>query len=130
MLAAQERHTEVVKTLLEAGTSVTPNTIKYIEKANIDIDIPAKDGSTLLLRAVKNNQTDIAEVLLEAGADPNKANSKDGTTPLQAAMSTKSKDIILLITKYASEEQSITNTPAAVPDMYSKSNSKSMGISK
>jgi len=124
-IAAQMGHIEVVAELLKYGANTDLKGIEYLKNANIDMDTPAKDGSTLLLRAI--DQTGIVEALLEAGADSSKA-LKDGTTPLQAAMSTKNKDIIKLITKSVLKDQSITNTPTVVPSTPSKSNSKAMGI--
>ncbi|HJD59361.1 MAG TPA: ankyrin repeat domain-containing protein [Rickettsia endosymbiont of Omalisus fontisbellaquei] len=100
LMPSYDGHISVVEELLKYGANADLNSIKYLKKTNINIDMPAKDGSTMLLRAIKNEQSDIVKVLLETGA-----NSKDGTTPLQAAMSTKNQHIVQLITSYAQKVQ-------------------------
>ncbi len=72
MWAAREGHIDVVKTLLDAG-------------ANVNDEKPG-DGTTVLLLAVLNRHYELASVLLDRGADPNKG---PGYTALQQLVWTR-----------------------------------------
>ena len=54
--AAKNEHSPVIKTLLKHGANADLKNITYLKK-EIDIDTTAKDGSTLLLRAIKDKQS-------------------------------------------------------------------------
>lgn len=72
MWAAREGHIETVKALLDAG-------------ANVNDEKPG-DGTTVLLLAVLNRHYELASVLLDRGADPNKG---PGYTALQQLVWTR-----------------------------------------
>lgn len=72
MWAAREGHIEAVKALLDAG-------------ANVNDEKPG-DGTTVLLLAVINRHYELASVLLDRGADPNKG---PGYTALQQLVWTR-----------------------------------------
>lgn len=72
MWAAREGHIESVKALLDAG-------------ANVNDEKPG-DGTTVLLLAVLNRHYELASVLLDRGADPNKG---PGYTALQQLVWTR-----------------------------------------
>jgi ankyrin repeat protein len=65
----------IVTTLLELGA---------------EVDARDAGGTTPLLRAIRNRQTDAVEALLEAGADPRATNSR-GTTAMRIATLTTGK---------------------------------------
>jgi len=72
MWAAREGHIDTVKALLDAG-------------ANVNDEKPG-DGTTVLLLAVLNRHYELASVLLDRGADPNKG---PGYTALQQLVWTR-----------------------------------------
>jgi len=72
MWAAREGHIETVKTLLDSG-------------ANVNDEKPG-DGTTVLLLAVLNRHYELASILLDRGADPNKG---PGYTALQQLVWTR-----------------------------------------
>jgi hypothetical protein len=57
------------------------------------IDARDAGGRTALMLATLHGRTQVVEVLLSAGADPNAADAR-GTTPLQAALATDQTDIV------------------------------------
>lgn len=60
-----------------------------------------RDGDTTLSLAIRDRRTQIAKMLLEAGADPEFAESEYGTTPLNMAVQMSDYDTLeLLIEKY------------------------------
>jgi len=77
--ATEERHTEIVKLLLD-------------EKADMNARA-GNDGDTLLYNAAVGGQVEIVKLLLENKADVNKQNT-DGDTPLKCARLCKLRDII------------------------------------
>ncbi|TDL30961.1 heat-shock protein HtpX [Jeotgalibacillus sp. S-D1] len=78
--AIDEGNLAAVEELIEEGT---------------DLEETAFDGSTPLLHAVYSYQPEIAEALLQAGADPNA--SDDYGTPLTIALSQETYDLALLL---------------------------------
>src|SRR5690606_3611414 len=71
MYAARENALAAGKALIEAG-------------ANLDVQDP--DGATALVIAIINAHNEFAVMLIEAGADPNLADSEAGMGPLYAAV--------------------------------------------
>lgn len=75
--------------------------VNYHISQGIDVDFQHMEAfSTLLLESITFNQLDIAELLLESGADPAKAEGYSGLTPLKLAKQKKNKDMVLLLKKY------------------------------
>lgn len=60
-----------------------------------------KNGSTLLLRAVRKNNLDEAEKFLKLGANPNIANVN--SNPLEVAVGNKNKEMVSLLLSYGAE---------------------------
>ena len=54
-----------------------------------------EDGDTALLRACYNNDTNIINALIKAGADVNLANKKDGDTPLMSVYGVESVNALI-----------------------------------
>lgn len=63
--AAYAGHLEIIELLLEAGA---------------DVDAPALNGGTALMRAIQSSRPACVDVLLKAGADVN-AENKTGMSP-------------------------------------------------
>jgi len=63
------------------------------------VDSQDSNGDTPLILAVKNGYVEVAEVLLQHGADPNIQNDLGNTALIIAAMK-KDVNIILLLLKY------------------------------
>jgi ankyrin repeat protein len=92
-------HTEVVKTLLEAGADVNAKDksgiaaliraslggyteiVKILLEAGADVNAKAKSGITALIRASEDGHIETLKALVEAGADVN-AKDEDGNTAL------------------------------------------------
>eukprot|EP00466_Bigelowiella_natans_P011324 jgi/Bigna1/72155/fgenesh1_pg.18_\ len=71
--AAANGHTLAVETLIDLGA---------------DVNLPNDDRISPLLSATMSRRHDIMQILLEAGADPNSQDLKDGHTPLYVATRT------------------------------------------
>ena len=63
--------------------------------ANVEVD---QNGNTLLYLAAENGEKEIAELLIEKGADVNKEN-KAGSTPLHLAAENGKKEIAELLVR-------------------------------
>ena len=88
-VSAEQR--EITEQLL--GMEADPNTIN-------------KNGDSVLLIAVKKNNNEIIQILLQAGADVNFATKNDGRTPLlQAAKGSPSKIVQFLLRRGAKVNQ-------------------------
>lgn len=75
--------------------------VRYHIRQGIDLDFQHMEAfSTLLLESVEYNRLDIAELLLESGADPAKAEGYSGLTPLKLAKQRKNKAMVKLIKGY------------------------------
>ena len=100
-LSAQEQSpnstvTIKLKVLSESmDTDDIPEIRKLID-AGADVNVINKDGSTPLLIALLNRQTEIVKLLLKAGADVNKA-SHYGLTPLHSASASGQIEVVKLL---------------------------------
>ena len=90
-------------TLIQQGK--TNSFIENFSKTLNIIDSKDKDnGNTLLIWAVKNNNKELVQFLIENGAEVNLANDY-GNTPLHFAFSNKNYEIVnILLKNNASEE--------------------------
>ena len=68
------------------------------------IDLYDKDGYTLLCRAVHYGRSDIVELLLKAGADPNKTVRDSEDTPLHIAVNFNFKKVQDLLLDHNANE--------------------------
>ena len=74
--------------------------VRDLIKRGAGLNFERKDETTLIL-AIRNKKTDIAKLLLEAGADPNLAESMYGGTPLRWAVQMSNVEIVeMLINHY------------------------------
>jgi len=64
-----------------------------------DADVHAADGMTALLWAAQANDVELARLLLESGADPNRAN-RYGITPLWLAATNRSPSMVELLLQH------------------------------
>jgi ankyrin repeat protein len=78
------------------------NVIKHLKDVNMWISPEGKRGdeTTLLMYAIKRRQRDCIRVLLEEGADVNKANPSGTTFPLFMACEEGLLDIVLILLDY------------------------------
>ena len=79
MIASFNGHTEIVKALIAAGTSVTMST--QTRRKAADVNVKDNSGWTALIMASRNGHTEIVMALIVAGADVN-AKNNDGRTAL------------------------------------------------
>lgn len=87
----------VVKLFLEHNAN--PNVLAYMGRT-IDHEFDARDASPLQV-AVAHNRRDIAELLLQHGADVNATgSSRSGGSPLELAMTYANLDMVKLILQY------------------------------
>jgi cytohesin len=122
IVAAQNGHIGVVRTLIHAGASVnwltdngeTPlikaafhghaDVVRELIQSGAKIDLSGGDGATALLCASQNGHTKIVRMLLEAGATPNsKALFGDAgsfETPLTRAVDNDHPDIVKLLIEF------------------------------
>ncbi len=105
-LAIQQKNIPIVKLLLDAGANTDVafsfifyynsfdldqmgeeilDQIQILLQAGLDPNLEDKDGKTLLIHAAHIKDSKITQLLLEAGADPNKIASHTGETPLHIA---------------------------------------------
>jgi ankyrin repeat protein len=93
MWAAGMGHTDVVKTLIDAGADVTSalmfaamaghtETVKALLDADADVNAKNQHGWTALLWAAVEGHTETAKVLIDAGADVNTKDKEYGATAL------------------------------------------------
>jgi uncharacterized protein len=115
--AAFQGHIPVVQFLLEAGAAVEFNVwsgamavgsdqiIELLANAGADIDCEDSNSRlTPLLQAIHQENTNMIEILLMAGASPNKRRPS-GITPLAAAAQTGRPNIIELLISAGAEAQ-------------------------
>lgn len=101
-----EKNTDINKTDMYGNTSI----MLALQADNIDvvklvatfenINKASKNGFTPLLLAAYELNFKMVKVLLELGADPNKANIKSGKTPIMYAMTNNRIDITELLLDY------------------------------
>jgi|GEM_PF-7106484 len=92
--------------------------LKQLIQQGIDLDRESeeidaawgRDTMTLLLWAAIPGQVSVADVLLRAGANPNKA-SRRGLTPLMLAVSAKESDFFDLLMRYKADPNKIFGRP-------------------
>ena len=87
--AAQFNHPEIVHYLLSLGSSTK---------------IKAKDGIDPLLSAVEKRHVNIVRILLEAGASPNNAHSKDDMWCLKQARENSHEEMEQLLLEYGARD--------------------------
>ena len=87
--AAQYNHLEIVSYLLDIGSSTK---------------IAAKDGIDPLLSAVEKRHVSVVRMLLEAGANPNKALSRDGMWCLKQARDNSHDEMVELLLKHGARD--------------------------
>ena len=87
--AAQFNHPEIVLYLLSLGSSTK---------------IKAKDGIDPLLSAVEKRHVNIVRILLEAGASPNNAHSKDDMWCLKQARENSHEEMVQLLLEYGARD--------------------------
>ncbi len=109
--AAVRAHNDILKLLLDAGvipdadalcSAAGTNNVQGVKRlllANVSINNMASFGWYALHNAVIEEQTEIVELLLKSGANPDVA-TKDGTTPLMFAMSGGDIAIVDFLLKY------------------------------
>ncbi|KAJ2902815.1 hypothetical protein MKZ38_000096 [Zalerion maritima] len=95
-----EAHADSGKTLLHLAASsgvdeVLPALLEYHTRI-VDVNKPAKDGSTPLGAAIANDSVPNTRLLIRAGADVN-ARDDMGDSPVTAALVTKDSEIIDLL---------------------------------
>ena len=120
-LAISSQSAETLRALLEAGFSPNPpedgiprgmTPLKFaasvgdVEAGRLLLQYGAKvHGGDDLVGAVMKNRTELAELLLEAGADPNRGddNDSEGMTPLTAATFYGNVPMIELMGRYGAK---------------------------
>lgn len=84
-----------------------------------------RDGETTLIVAIRNYRTEIARMLLEAGADPEFAESKYGASPIHWAVQMSDYDTLeLLIGRYkvdVNQRTKSNNTPLHIASDFGQS---------
>ena len=81
-----------------------PCTVKILLATNTPLEVASTEGNTPLLRAVKNRNTEIVQMLLEKKAKVT-AVDKQGDTPLHVAMRARSKAIVELLLRNPKNSQ-------------------------
>ena len=100
--AAGRGETEIVRKLLAKKKK------PWLDKAD-------EDGDTALMRAVNYDRIDVVEMLIHAGANPNKRNRRTGQTPfLVAAMEGRADIMRILLMRKAKVNQTDTNGRTAL----------------
>lgn len=96
---------------------------KIISKNKCLIDYPdPKFGSTLLSLAVSNNQLVSVKKLLELGADPNKHDRYEGSTPVIDACLSADPEILKLLLDYGGDPNSTEHTAYKFDSTISQTN--------
>lgn len=83
-------------TLIDAVKTKNPLIIKLVMENGADVN-EMWNSSTPLVEALRLEELDIAEYLLQQGADPNK------TYPLEVAIRQKKEDVVRLLLKYGAK---------------------------
>lgn len=99
-LSTEERN-ELGKQLRDLAKvkDIDPQIIRDLIKKGADIDY--NEGVTPLVNAIDYERTEVAKILLEAGANPNLASGQYKTTPLVVAIQTRNFEMVkLLVEKY------------------------------
>ena len=78
--------------------------MKILLATNPDLEVASSEGNTPLLRAVKNRNIEIVQLLLERKAKVTAVDRK-GDTPLHVAMRARSKAIVELLLRNPKHSQ-------------------------
>ena len=81
-----------------------PEIVSYLLSLNSSTKIKAKDGIDPLLSAVEKRHVNIIKILLESGASPNNALSRDGVWCLKQARDNYHDEMVELLLKYGARD--------------------------
>ena len=81
-----------------------PEIVSYLLSLNSSTKIKAKDGIDPLLSAVEKRHVNIVKILLESGASPNNALSRDGVWCLKQARDNYHDEMVELLLKYGARD--------------------------
>ena len=114
--AAGQRQNEVLEAIREASGSVTPSQVQAAVRAGREVlatglpeeeeeedseggssSITATGGMTALLHAARQGHLEVAQVLLEGGADVNQVSLSDATSPLLMATINGQFDMAMML---------------------------------
>jgi ankyrin repeat protein/tetratricopeptide (TPR) repeat protein len=126
--AAGRNNPELVDALLAAGANVNAQqenrhtalslaiyanderTVSVILARKPDLEVRGEDNLTVLQFAVSSRKDGIAELLLQAGANPNVYYDQDGNTPLHWAVDPKRKPLVKLLLDHQANPNARNNS--------------------
>ena len=106
--------------LFNSVNQSTPDLLKVLLGAKPNLEIVDAEGLTPLQRAVLKPDTTKAELLLDAGADPNVVYEREGKTPLFWALEKKNKRMVELLLAHKANVNLISNQGVAPLDYVAK----------
>ena len=98
------RESDLEKTLIEACNKGHIDYIKLLVEFNPDLEATDECGETALVKTIKHHDTDLLDILIEAGAqvDPNLPNEDSKSPLMSAACHGKGEHMKILLDKGAS----------------------------